>query len=43
MDREKLKLVMKKLGLKPQDHIRAGSHEVDDVYATSPVKGFKGF
>ena len=42
-DREKLKLVMNKLGLKPKDHISAGSTEVDDTYTTSPVTGFKGF
>ena len=42
-DREKLKKVMKKLGMKPKDHISAGSKEVTDINTTSPVKGFKGY
>lgn len=42
-DRQKLKTVMKKLGMKPKDQISKGSKELDDTYAVSPVKGFKGF
>ena len=42
-DREKLKAIMKKLGMKPKDHISKGSKEVDDTHVLSPVKGFKGF
>lgn len=42
-DKEKLKLIMKKLGMKPKDHVSNGSHETDGTNTTSPVKGFKGF
>lgn len=42
-DREKLKLIMKKLGMKPKDQISNGSKEVDNTNKTSPVKPFKGY
>ena len=42
-DREKLKAIMKKLGMKPKDHISNGSKEREDTQSVSPVKGFKGF
>lgn len=42
-DRQKLKTIMKKLGMKPKDHISNGSEELDDVNSNSPVTGFKGF
>lgn len=42
-DRKKLKAIMKKLGMKPRDHISNGSHEPDGTNNTSPVKGFKGY
>lgn len=42
-DREKLKVIMKKLGMKPQEYISNGSHESDDVNQVSPVKAFKGY
>ena len=34
---------MKKLGMKPKDHISNGSKEVEDTNIVSPVTGFKGF
>lgn len=42
-DREKLKLIMKKLGMKPKEHIGKGSVETNGTNITSPVKGFKGY
>lgn len=42
-DREKLKAILKKLGLKPKDTISKGSHEVDGTNAVSPVKSFRGY
>lgn len=42
-DRQKLKTIMKKLGMKPKDSISNGSRESDGVNSASPVKGFKGF
>lgn len=42
-DRQKLKAIMKKLKMKPRDHVSNGSHESDDINATSPVKPFKGY
>lgn len=42
-DRKKLKAIMKKLGMKPQDGISQGSHEVDSINSTSPVTAFKGY
>jgi hypothetical protein len=42
-DRKKLKAIMKKLKMKPQDHVLPGSFEADYVNTNSPVKGFKGY
>lgn len=42
-DREKLKAIMKKMGMKPKDRIGKGSTELPDTYKVSPVVGFKGF
>lgn len=42
-DKEKLKAIMKKLGMKPKDLIGKGSNELSDTYKVSPVVGFKGF
>lgn len=42
-DRKKLKAIMKKLKMKPQDKISNGSKETDDTNATSPVTAFKGY
>ena len=42
-DKEKLKAIMKKLGMKPKDHLSKGSTEIDGTNTVSPVKGFKGF
>mgnify|MGYP003331770998 FL=1 len=42
-DKKKLKAIMKKLGMKPKDHISNGSKEREDTQSVSPVKGFKGF
>ena len=42
-DREKLKAIMKKLKMKPQEQISNGSKEPDDINYTSPVKSFKGY
>lgn len=42
-DRKKLKAILKKLGMKPQDGISTGSQEVNDTNKTSPVKAFKGY
>ena len=42
-DRKKLKAIMKKLGMKPRDHVLPGSFEAEYVNTTSPVKGFRGY
>lgn len=42
-DREKLTKIMKKLNMKPEDHISVGSRETDDTNKTSPVQSFKGY
>jgi hypothetical protein len=42
-DRAKLKAIMKKLGMKPQDYVSNGSFEPDDVNPVSPVTSFKGY
>ena len=42
-DRKKLKVIMKKLGMKPKDYVSTGSHESDDTNHASPVKSFKGY
>ena len=42
-DREKLKAIMKKLGMKPQDQISNGSHETKGTNKTSPVNSFRGY
>ena len=42
-DRDKLKAIMKKLGMKPTDTIGKGSFETNGTHAVSPVKPFGGF
>lgn len=42
-DRKKLKAIMKKLGMKPQDGIGQGSKEINNINSTSPVTAFKGY
>lgn len=42
-DRRKLIAIMKKLGMKPTEHVEPGSFEADYVNKTSPVKAFKGY
>ena len=42
-DRKKLKAIMKKLKMKPKDHVLPGSLEAEYVNTTSPVKGFQGY
>lgn len=42
-DKKKLKAIMKKLKMKPTDGISNGSHEVEGINKTSPVKGFRGY
>lgn len=42
-DRQKLKAILKKLRMKPEDSISSGSHEVDGVNHTSPVQPFRGY
>lgn len=42
-DRKKLKAIMKKLKMKPNDYISSGSREPDGVNNASPVKSFKGY
>jgi len=42
-DRQKLRAILKKLKMKPQDGVSRGSHEPDGVNYTSPVKAFKGY
>lgn len=42
-DREKLKKIMKKLGMKPRDAIGNGSHEPSATNTVSPIKAFRGY
>ena len=42
-DRAKLKAIMKKLRMKPQDQISTGSQESNGTTSTSPVTAFKGY
>ena len=42
-DRRKLFAIMKKLGMKPQEHVEPGSFEPDYVNTESPVKSFSGY
>ena len=42
-DRRKLIAIMKKLGMKPQDHVEPGSHEPDYVNKSRPLPAFKGY
>ena len=42
-DRQKLTAIMKKLGMKPTQHVEPGSIEPNYVNITSPVKPFKGY
>jgi hypothetical protein len=42
-DREKLKVIMKKLGMKPRDYVSNGSREITDTNPRSPVKPFAGY
>jgi hypothetical protein len=42
-DRKKLIAIMKKLGMKPQEHVEPGSFEADYVNKKSPVKSFRGY
>ncbi len=42
-DRRKLFAIMKKLGMKPTEHVEPGSFEADYVNTQSPVKSFKGY
>lgn len=42
-DRKKLLAIMKKLGMKPQEHVKPGSFEPDYVNKASPVKSFRGY
>ena len=42
-DRDKLKAIMKKLGMKPTDTIGKGSFETNGTHAVSPVKPFSGY
>jgi hypothetical protein len=42
-DRQKLLAIMKKLHMKPTEHVEPGSFEPDYVNTKSPVKGFAGY
>lgn len=42
-DRKKLFAIMRKLGMKPEEHVGPGSLEPDYVNKTSPVKQFQGY
>jgi hypothetical protein len=42
-DRKKLRAILKKLGMKPQDGVTNGSAEIDAVNTESPVRSFKGY
>jgi len=42
-DREKLRAIMKKLGMKPTEHVGPGSLEPTYVNKQSPVRSFRGY
>ena len=42
-DREKLFAIMRKLGMKPEEHVGPGSLEPTYVNKKSPVKAFQGY
>lgn len=42
-DRKKLIAIMKKLGMKPQEHVEPGSFEANYVNTASPIKAFRGY
>lgn len=42
-DRKKLFAIMKKLGMKPQEHVEPGSLEPNYVNTSSPIKSFRGY
>lgn len=42
-DKKKLFAIMKKLGMKPQEHVKPGSLEPDYVNAESPLQPFGGY
>lgn len=42
-DKKKLIAIMKKLGMKPQEHVEPGSFEPDYVNTNSPVQPFRGY
>lgn len=42
-DRKKLFAIMKKLGMKPSEHVESGSLEADYVNKNSPIRAFKGY
>ena len=42
-DRKKLNAILKKLKMNPRDGISRGSHEIDGIGTTSPVKPFRGY
>jgi len=42
-DRMKLMAIMKKLGMKPTQHVKPGSIEPNYVNHKSPIKPFKGY
>lgn len=42
-DREKLKKVMTKLGMKPREMFTTGKWEVDGTNTQSPIKSFAGY
>ena len=42
-DRQKLIAIMKKLGMKPEEHVEPGSFEPDYVNKKSPVRSFRGY
>jgi hypothetical protein len=42
-DRQKLRAILKKLKMKPQDSISTGSHEMPDINKVSPVTSFRGY
>lgn len=42
-DRDKLKKILKKLGLKPRETVGDGSLEINGTNTVSPVKPFRGY
>ena len=42
-DRNKLVAIMKKLGMKPEEHVGPGSLEPTYVNKKSPIKSFQGY